>query len=105
MHDKRVITLHILDEDDFDERYGRIAVPELVVDSTIDLLAGILVQWKAEVGSQPDERVWAALMTAVGHALGGLIAARAARFYETGGRVVVEQIDEYLNWSGVREDL
>jgi hypothetical protein len=56
MHDKRVITLHIPDEDDFDERYGRIAVPELVVDSTIDLLAGIPVQWKAEVGSQPDHR-------------------------------------------------
>jgi hypothetical protein len=84
MDNKAHITIDIPDEEDFEggEAY-RIAVPETVVSSTIDVLQGILAQWKCELGSEPDHRVWGALMSAAAHALAGLVAAKAAERAET----------------------
>jgi hypothetical protein len=69
------------------------------------MLEGMLAQWKAEEGSVPDERVWAALMRAAGHALGGLVAAYACQWTETAIAHLVEQIGWALKWRDVHGNL
>jgi hypothetical protein len=103
--DKTRIMVEIPVEEDFKEGYDHILVPGRVVDSTINMLQGMLAQWTREIGCVPDEGIWAELMTAAGHALGGLVAAHAGEYIETIVAQLVRQIGWALKWQDVDKDL
>jgi hypothetical protein len=71
----------------------------------IDMLQGMLAQWKREVGCIPDEGIWAELMAAAAHALGGLVAAHAGEVREPVVFRLVRQMGWALNWKDVENDL
>jgi hypothetical protein len=105
MDQKTQITVEIPVEEDFEEAYSYILVPGRVVDAMIDMLQGMLAQWKREVGCIPDDGIWAQLMTAAAHALGALVAAHAREVSETVVAQLVQQIGWALNWKDVDADL
>jgi hypothetical protein len=104
MDKKTEIAVEIPREEDF-EGHSDMLVAGRVVDATIDMLQAMLAQWKREVGSIPDEAIWAELMTAAAHALAGLVAAHADEHRADVVAQLVRHIGYALKWQDVNVDL
>jgi hypothetical protein len=81
------VTIRIPSADRFYDDEPTIPVPYDAVVGTVDLLLVCIAQWRQEVGSEPDQETWGALMAAAGRAVGKLVQAYAETRIETGRAV------------------